>query len=256
MCAGARAPMPRAVSSCSRGFSMAGRFPWWLVFFLLFFALQGSSALAAQQSAAPVRYRYLIDPSRSRVSFTFRGLAIPFDGHFGVVEGELFLDGGDIARGSSFWMKIPAASVRAGAKQQERMFLDIVLEADAHPFIEYKSTSLRLAAPVTKEGRENQYRLVVRGKLRLHGVERERGSRPPGGHGNGFVHPGKGHDPSFGLRYGPPAGAGSDSERGCHRGDRPAGFGTRAAESAAVKGRIFPDPVRRSAVLPKGKPLL
>ncbi|MDA0999233.1 MAG: YceI family protein [bacterium] len=152
---------------------MAGRFPWWLVFFLLFFALQGSSALAAQQSAAPVRYRYLIDPSRSRVSFTFRGLAIPFDGHFGVVEGELFLDGGDIARGSSFWMKIPAASVRAGAKQQERMFLDIVLEADAHPFIEYKSTSLRLAAPVTKEGRENQYRLVVRGKLRLHGVERE-----------------------------------------------------------------------------------
>lgn len=152
---------------------MPGRFSWGFVFLFLFFGLTAAPALAARRRAEPVLYRYLVDTSRSRVSFTFRGLAIPFDGHFGVVEGEILLDGKNIARSSSIRMRVQAASVQADVKRQEGMFRDVVLEADEHPLIEFKTTSLRLTAPMQREGRERQYRLKVRGRLRLHGVERE-----------------------------------------------------------------------------------
>ncbi len=130
---------------------------------------------SASTSKPPILYRYVISPRRSRVSFTFRGpLSVPYDAHFKVIEGELFLGRGGAFDGAKGHIAVKSASMVSEKAEHQRMLLRDVLEAGAYPEIELRVSSIKPAGdPASrKRRREKDWRLSARGELKLHGVER------------------------------------------------------------------------------------
>ena len=150
-----------------------------LVFGLLTFPPAGAAAPSrgsASKIISSILYRYVISKSRSRVSFTFRGpLAVPYDAHFTVLEGELFLGRGGSFEGAKGRIAIKSASMRSKKAEHQRMLLRDVLEAGAFPGIELRVSSVKPAgepASRKRRRREKDWRLSARGVLKLHGVEK------------------------------------------------------------------------------------
>lgn len=134
---------------------------------------RGEASAAVQESENRILYRYHIDGRRSRVSFTFRGLALPFDAYFVLLGGEIFLSAGRPFEGASARLRVEAGSVRTDDPAKLRMLKNEVLEVDRHPAIELLVDSARQAEPPRRRGRERVYRVRGEGRLRLHGMERE-----------------------------------------------------------------------------------
>ncbi len=133
------------------------------------------AAKPASGVKAPVLYRYLIDSRKSRVSFTFRGVLIPYDGHFGVLEGELFLGSGKSFHGASGGFSIKSASVKSKRPEHRRMLYGDVLEAEEYPDIDFRVTSVEPDGESVDAGpgrREKDWRLRGRGVLEMHGTRR------------------------------------------------------------------------------------
>jgi polyisoprenoid-binding protein YceI len=150
----------------------------WLILFLM--AATGSPAASSPAAAAPaanapVRYRYIIDKRKSRVSFTFRGVLVPYDAHFGVLEGEIFLSSGDPFRAASGEIRIRATSVQAQKPEQQRMLYQEVLEARRFPEIRLRVSSVRTQGEAThrRRSREKSWELRAKGVLEMHGAEKE-----------------------------------------------------------------------------------
>lgn len=123
--------------------------------------------------SGPIRYRYKIDSSRSRISFTFRGLMIPFDGHFGVLEGEIFLGPGGKLPGARATITVQSASVKTKDRAQQASLRHQVLEIGRFPRIELQVDSAKSTGKLEVHKREREWRVEARGRLILHGVERE-----------------------------------------------------------------------------------
>ncbi len=136
---------------------------------------RAEAAKPSSRAKAPIRYRYIVDSRKSRVSFTFRGVLVPYDAHFGVLEGEVFLSPGNSFRGASGNILIKAASVKAKKPEQQRMLYSDVLEARRYPSIELRVSSVRpVGDPVgRRRRREKNWRLRARGVLKMHGAERK-----------------------------------------------------------------------------------
>jgi len=144
---------------------------WILVLALL--PVGGSFPAGAAPAGAPaIFYRYTIDSQRSRVSFTFRGIILPFDAHFSVLEGEISLGSRDPFQGASAWLRIEAGSIKSADPLQEQMLRDQVLDARRHPRIELRVEGARPVRPPSRQGREKDWEVRAQGILRLHGVER------------------------------------------------------------------------------------
>ena len=128
-------------------------------------------------SKSPIVYRYVVSQKRSRISLTFRGpLAVPYDAHFTVLKGELFLGSGGSFKGANGHIAIKSASLKSKKAEQQKMLLRNVLEASAYPDIELRVSSIKATGvPASREQRkrEKDWRLTARGVLKLHGVERE-----------------------------------------------------------------------------------
>jgi polyisoprenoid-binding protein YceI len=145
---------------------------------LAYFLIPFSGAFAAKTASgvkAPVLYRYLIDGRKSRVSFTFRGVLVSYDGHFGVLEGELFLGSRNSFRGASGKFLIKAASVKSKRPEHRRMLYGEVLEAEEYPDIDFRVTSVEPGGePVNRDPgrRDKDWWLRGRGVLKMHGARR------------------------------------------------------------------------------------
>ncbi len=136
------------------------------------FLLPQSAVSAPGSSQNDIRYRYVIDSRRSRVSFTFRGLVLPFDGHLSALQGEITLGMGKTLRSVTGTLRIEAASVFTKDPIQLKMVRNQVLEAGRYPAIEMEITSADPVAPSRVRGREKEYELRARGAVRMHGVEK------------------------------------------------------------------------------------
>ena len=144
---------------------------------VLFLAIAASllpqSAVSAPGSSQnDIRYRYVIDSRRSRVSFTFRGLVLPFDGHLSALQGEITLGAGKTLRNVTGTLRVEAASVFTKDPIQLKMVRNQVLEAGRYPAIVMEITSADPVAPFRVRGREKGYELRARGTVRMHGVKK------------------------------------------------------------------------------------
>ncbi len=152
---------------------------WLIVFFLMAAAAPAAGSPARSSAAvrppAAVRYRYIIDKRKSRVSFTFQGVIVPYDAHFGVLEGEVFLGSGDSFRAASGEVRIRAASVQAQKPEQQRMLYHDVLDARRYPVIRLRVSNVRAQGEATRRrrSREKSWELRALGTLKMHGVEKE-----------------------------------------------------------------------------------
>ncbi len=156
-----------------------------LVFLLALFPLVSEAAapagegLPSRDIKSPPRqsglilYRYKIDTFRSRISFTFRGLMLPYDGHFGVLEGEIFLGPGGKFRGAKADIVVHSASVKTKDPGILANLRGQVLEVRRFPRIRLKVDSAKSDGEPVRQRREREWKVKARGKLLLHGVERE-----------------------------------------------------------------------------------
>ena len=129
----------------------------------------------SSSTKSPILYRYVISPQRSRVSLTFRGpLAVPYDAHFRVIEGELFLGRDGSFEGAKGHIAIKTASVKSKKAEHQKMLWRDVFEAFAYPEIELRVSSIKPGGEPgsRKRRREKDWHLSARGELNLHGVER------------------------------------------------------------------------------------
>lgn len=121
----------------------------------------------------PILYRYKIDNLRSRISFTFRGLMIPFDAHFAVLEGEIYLGPGGRFRGAKADIVVQSDSVKTKDRSQLASLRNQVLEVRRFPRIRLRVDAAKSEGDPVEYRREREWRVNARGKLLLHGVERE-----------------------------------------------------------------------------------
>jgi polyisoprenoid-binding protein YceI len=149
-------------------------------FFLICILFLAIAAFFLPQPAVPapvspqnyICYRYVIDSRRSRISFTFRGLVLPFDGHLSALQGEITLRMGKTLRKMTGTLRIEAASVFTEDPIHLKMMRNQVLEAGRYPAIEMEITSVDPVAPSRVRGREKEYEFRARGAVRMHGVKK------------------------------------------------------------------------------------
>lgn len=121
----------------------------------------------------PILYRYQIDNVRSRISFTFRGLLIPYDGHFGVLGGEIFLGPRGGFRGAKADIQIESASVQTKNRAHLLNLRNQVLDVDRFPQIRLLVDRGKSDGDPIEYRKEREWRVKARGRLRMHGVEQE-----------------------------------------------------------------------------------
>lgn len=132
------------------------------------------SVIGISQSSSrsgPILYRYVIDNVRSRISFTFRGLLLPFDGHFGVLEGEIFLGPGGRFRRAHANVRIASGSVHTKDRVQLASLRNQVLEVNRYPQIELMVNDAKAEGDPILHRREREWYVRARGTLKMHGVE-------------------------------------------------------------------------------------
>ncbi len=132
-----------------------------------------SGSQSASTATDPVLYRYKIDNLRSRISFTFRGLMIPFDAHFAVMEGEIYLGPGGKFRGAKAEIVVQSDSVKTKDRSQLASLRNQVLEVRRFPRIRLRVDAGNSEGDPVEHRREREWRVKARGKLLMHGVERE-----------------------------------------------------------------------------------
>ncbi len=132
-----------------------------------------SGAQPSSTIPGPILYRYKIDNLRSRISFTFRGLIIPFDGHFSVLEGEIFLGPGGRFRGAKADLVVQSDSVKTKDRAQLANLRNQVLEVRRFPRIRLLVDAAKSEGDPVEYRREREWRVKALGKLLLHGVEQE-----------------------------------------------------------------------------------
>lgn len=132
-----------------------------------------SGSQSSSSTSGPILYRYKIDNLRSRISFTFRGLMIPFDAHFGLMEGEIYLGPGGKFRGAKADLVVQSDSVKTRDRSQLASLRSQVLEVRRFPRIRLRVDAANSEGDPVEYRREREWRVKARGKLLLHGVERE-----------------------------------------------------------------------------------
>ena len=103
---------------------------------------------------------------------TFRGpLAVPYDAHFRVIEGELFLGRDGSFEGAKGYIAIKTASVKSKKAEHQKMLWRDVFEAFAYPEIELRVSSIKPGGEPgsRKRRREKDWHLSARGELGLFG---------------------------------------------------------------------------------------
>ncbi len=123
--------------------------------------------------SGPILYRYKIDSLRSRISFTFRGILIPYDGHFGVLEGDVFLGPGGRFRGARANLVVQTASVKTKESKHLANLRNQVLEVGRYPRIRLRVDAAKSDGDPVEYRREREWKVKARGRLLMHGVERE-----------------------------------------------------------------------------------
>lgn len=115
-------------------------------------------------AAAPMPDTWNVDPSHSAVTFQVKHFFTPVKGSFDDYEIDLVYDAENPER-SSVEARIDVASVNTGdERRDEHLRSEDFFEADAHPHITFRSTSVREVAPG---------RLIATGPITIKGVTRE-----------------------------------------------------------------------------------
>lgn len=114
---------------------------------------------------------FVIASPRSTVRFDARATGHTVHGSTDRVTGEVTFDPDDVGRRAEVAVRVEAAALDTANRSRDKNMRESHLETDKYPWIEFRSSKVEALVPTLREGETQE--LVVRGRLTLHGVERE-----------------------------------------------------------------------------------
>jgi polyisoprenoid-binding protein YceI len=115
--------------------------------------------------------RFTILPARSSIRFDAKATGHTVHGVTHQLQGEVAFDPDDVTDRTTVALRVEAATLDTDNRSRDKNMRESHLETTRYPWIEFKSSSVEALAPTLREGETQE--MQVRGRLLLHGVERD-----------------------------------------------------------------------------------
>ncbi len=104
------------------------------------------------------------------VKFTSSTTVLDFDGTTNNIDGYIYWEGKEIFSGNNeLYCEVDLNTVNTGIGKRDRDMREDVLETDKWPITYFKGNIVN----IKQKGSQNNYTIIVKGKMFIHGVEKE-----------------------------------------------------------------------------------